>query len=186
MNLTKITCIGDSLTFGYDLEVLQKWPTLIAQALKIEVVNCGVNGDTTTGMLGRFDNMINIYKPTHIIITGGTNDLWFGLKDEQIIANLFTMARQAKHRNIVPILGIPTPCINLNELNFLQEDYAECIRSFRNTLIKFCNEKELVFVDFSKDLKPTHFMKDGLHINKQGHKLMAKKAVELLLKIMYL
>ena len=85
MSEIKIACIGDSITFGYEIEETQKWTTLLSEELNVEVVNCGINGDTTAGMLSRFDAILDLHKPTHVIITGGTNDLWFGLKDELII-----------------------------------------------------------------------------------------------------
>ncbi len=183
MNNTKILCIGDSITFGYETEEAQNWTTLLGDDLGVEVINRGLNGDTTAGMLARFQRHVIDQKPSHVIVTGGTNDLWFGLKDELIISNIFTMARQAKFIDIVPVIGIPTPCFNLNELNFVQEDYAECIRSFQNTLISFCNEKEIAFIDFSVNMDRNHFLEDGLHINKVGQKLMVKNAKSVLMKL---
>lgn len=180
----KLLCIGDSITFSYEMQEDKKWITLLSKALGLEIINSGVNGDTTAGMLGRFDNAINVHKPTHTIITGGTNDLWFGLKDETIIANIFTMARQAKFRDIIPIIGIPPSTINLNELNFLQEDFAECVRSFQNTLLNFCKEKEILTIDFSKNMSINHYMEDGLHINEAGQNIMAINAAAILSKIM--
>jgi len=183
-NTSKILCIGDSITFGYELDHTKKWTTLLGEELQAEVINCGVNGDTTAGMLSRFDNNLNLYNPTHVIITGGTNDLWFGLKDELIIANIFTMARQAKFCDIIPVIGIPPSTINLNELNFLQEDFAECVRSFQNTLLNFCKEKEILTIDFSKNMSINHYMEDGLHINEAGQNIMAINAAAILSKIM--
>lgn len=180
----KLLCVGDSITFGYELSHTKKWTVLLEETLQVEVINCGVNGDTTAGMLSRFDNCLNRHTPTYVIITGGTNDLWFGLKDELIIANIFTMARQAKFQGVIPIVGVPPATINLNELNFIGEDYAECIRSFQNTLLNFCNEKEIVSIDFSKEMNASHYMDDGLHINEAGQKIMMTNAKQLFAKIM--
>ena len=176
MQNAKILSIGDSLTFGYDIETQNKWTTLLAQKLKQDVINCGVNGDTTAGMLSRFEGELIKYNPTHVIIMGGTNDLWFGLKDELIISNIHAMARLAKHNSIEVIIGIPTPYFILNELNFVQENFSECIRSFKRTLVDYCNLKELPLIDFSTNLNQSHFMEDGLHPNIEGQKLMMKNA----------
>ena len=59
------------------------------------------------------------------------------------------------------------------ELNFVGEDYAECIRSFQQILIKHCLDKELNYIHFSKKLSPECFMEDGIHFNEIGHKIMA-------------
>ncbi len=176
MGNTKILCIGDSLTFGYEIESPNKWTYLLAQQLKIDIINCGVNGDTTAGMLSRFEGQLIKHNPTHVIIMGGTNDLWFGLKDELIITNIHAMARLAKHNNIEVIIGIPTPYFNLNELNFVQENFSECIRSFKITLVDYCLQKETPFIDFSVDLNINHFLEDGLHPNTEGQKIMMKNA----------
>lgn len=179
----KLLCIGDSLTFGYEIESSKRWTNLLAEELSVEVLNFGINGDTTTGMLSRFNTIISEHLPTHIIIFGGTNDLWFGLKDELIVSNIFAMCRQAKHNNMVPIVGITTPCFNLNELNFVGEDYAECIRSFQNILIDFCNLKDIEYINFGFNLEAIHFMDDGLHINEKGQIVMKENAKDVFLKM---
>ncbi len=180
MNTLKIICIGDSITFGSDVENPQKWTTLLGEELNIEVINCGINGDTTTGMLSRFEHLIETHNPTHAIITGGTNDLWFGLKDEQIISNIYAMVQLAKHKEVKSIIGIPTPFFNLNELNFVQENFSECIRSFKNTLIGFCTSEGFSYIEFSNNLFQGHFLEDGLHPNHKGHKIMFNNVKKIL------
>lgn len=49
----KLICIGDSLTFGYGVHLSQRWTRLCAQETGWELVNEGINGDTTGGMLTR-------------------------------------------------------------------------------------------------------------------------------------
>ena len=80
MDAIKLLCIGDSLTYGYETEPLKRWTSLLEQNLGVEVFNYGINGDTTTGMLSRFMDAHKSVKPTHTLIFGGTNDLWFGIK----------------------------------------------------------------------------------------------------------
>jgi len=172
----KLACIGDSITFGYEMEDHKKWTNLLSNALNIEVINYGINGDTTAGMLSRFEQMIEKHKPTHVVITGGINDLWFGLKDELIISNIHAMSMLAIYHNIQVIIGIPTSYYNLNELNFIQENFSECVRSFKTTLTAYCIQKELVFIDFSNQLNRNHFLDDELHPNDKGQELMMENA----------
>ena len=49
----RLICIGDSLTFGYGVHLSQRWTRLCAQETGWELVNEGINGDTTGGMLAR-------------------------------------------------------------------------------------------------------------------------------------
>lgn len=179
MSLKKLACVGDSITFGYEIPEENKWTKLLEEKLKIEVLNFGINGDTTNGMLSRFNKVLEEH-PTHILITGGTNDLWYGLKDEEIVANINAMVRHAKHENIECFVGIPIPFLNLNEPNLVDEDYAECVRSFQARLIKFCRLKELPYIDFSKGMKEQHFMNDGLHPNILGQEIMVNSAEKVL------
>lgn len=184
MNSIKLLCIGDSLTYGYETEPSKRWTNLLEESLKIKVFNYGINGDTTTGMLSRFMDAHKTINPTHTLIFGGTNDLWFGLKDEFIVSNIYAMCKQAIYLNSIPIVGIPTPSYNLNELNFVGEDYAECLRSFQQILINHCLNKVTHYIHFSKNMMQDCFMEDGIHYNEYGHKEMMKHAKEKLISVL--
>ena len=73
---------------------------------------------------------------------------------------------------------------NLNELNFIQENFSECIRSFKRTLVDYCNLKELPFIDFSMNLHRSHFMEDNLHPNAEGQKIMMVNSKALLTQLL--
>lgn len=178
----KILCLGDSLTEGYEISVNKCWTYLLQKNLNIEIVNAGISGDTTAGMLSRCERLLLKHLPTHIIIFGGTNDLWFGLKDELILSNIHAMRRQSRYHNVESIIGIPTPSVNLNELNMVHENYSECIRSFRNNLIKYCEQEDQLYIDFGLQMYSKDFLEDGLHPNESGQIVMMKNAKELMLK----
>lgn len=173
MTTTRLLCIGDSLTYGYEIEPSKRWTNLLEKDLKIKVFNFGINGDTTSGMLSRFSEAIKTKRPTHTLIFGGTNDLSFGLTNEFIISNVYAMCKQALYFNVLPIIVIPTPCFNLNELNFKEENYAERILSFQEVLMQFCSSKDIKYINFSDDLTSDCFMDDGMHYNEKGHKIIA-------------
>lgn len=178
----KLLCLGDSLTEGFGIGPDFRWTNLLQKELKIEIVNCGISGDTTAGMLARCERLLLKHKPTDIIIFGGTNDLWFGLRDEFILSNIHAMQRQAMHYSVHSIIGIPTPSVDLNELNMVHENYSECIRSYKNNLITYCDEDYQAYVDFGQLMSLEHFFKDGIHPNKNGHKVMMNNVKQLLLK----
>ena len=128
-------------------------------------------------MLARCERLLMEHQPSHMLVIGGTNDLWFGLKDELIISNLYAMAKQTKYHNAQCIIGIPTPCFNLNELNFNRENYSECIRSFRTLLKRHCEFKEMDYIDFATNMTFEHMLDDGVHPNTDGHRLMMQNFV---------
>ncbi|WP_185956496.1 D-alanyl-lipoteichoic acid biosynthesis protein DltD [Changchengzhania lutea] len=176
----KLVCVGDSLTYGYEVATSKRWTTLLEKNLNVPIVNLGINGDTTTGMLSRFAAALTDYKPTHILIFGGTNDLWFGLNDEFIISNIYAMCKQAKHYDIEFIVGIPSPCFNSTEINFIGENYANRIEGFQKRLKAYCIEKEFDYIDFSKDMIADYFMDDRIHFNEKGHEITMENAKEVI------
>ena len=49
-----IVCHGDSLTAGADLNPNYTWPLLVENQVKVKIINSGIGGDTSGGLLGRF------------------------------------------------------------------------------------------------------------------------------------
>lgn len=168
----KLLCIGDSLTFGYETDLSKKWTHLLEKELNLEVINFGINGDTTSGMLSRLLSAIQQFKPTHCLIFGGTNDLWFGLNEAFILSNVYAMCKQAQYMNVVPLVGIPTPCFNQVELNVSGENYALRIEGYQKLLIQFCATKQIRYINFNEGIDQEFFMEDGIHYNEQGHVFM--------------
>jgi len=78
--------------------------TMLAQVLDAEVINQGINGNTTTGMLRRFERSVLRYNPTHVIIMGGINDVICGESFDRISWNLREMIEKAEEAGIEVIL----------------------------------------------------------------------------------
>ena len=181
MSTLKIVCIGDSLTEAYGIPATLGWAYLLSKELPVQVINSGISGDTTAGMLARFQFMVIAHKPNCVIITGGTNDLSLDVPDSLILSNILSMARLAKHYQISVIIGIPPPSFceeNLpNQSVYLSPvNLIKRLEKFRKHLRKFALEENLPLIDFSLNMTPKHFLEDGLHPNKTGHKIMKDTA----------
>jgi acyl-CoA thioesterase-1 len=66
-----VVALGASNTFGKGVSRSQSYPAqletlLRAKGLNVRVINAGVNGDTTGGMLGRLDRVVA--KGTSVVI----------------------------------------------------------------------------------------------------------------------
>lgn len=189
MDKVKIVCIGDSLTEGYQIPAGSCWPSLLNQESAYEVVNSGICGDTTCGMLARFHEMVILHKPNYVIIMGGTNDIWFNTPDQQIIGNILAMTRLARHYKIQSIIGIPTPYylpepgegkhffMNLKGMYLRLGEYIQ-------TLKQFALDDNQPIIDFSLHMNAGLFLEDGLHPNKEGHQKMAEVAKNSLFPIL--
>ena len=178
----KLLCLGDSLTEGFEIPLKARWTELLQKELNAEVINAGIGGDSTAGMLARCGGLLKDHEPSHIIIFGGTNDLWFGLQDELILSNINAMSRQSRYHEVDVIIGILPLSMNFNEVNLIGENYSECIRSFRSVLINYCLNEEQKYIDFSTELKPEHYFADGVHIKENGQVGMKNSAVAVLAK----
>ncbi|MBU1011487.1 MAG: arylesterase [Bacteroidetes bacterium] len=183
MAKVKIVCIGDSLTEGYQIPAGSCWPNLLNQKSAYEVINSGICGDTTGGMLARFHEMVIVHKPNYVIILGGTNDIWFNIHDHQIISNILAMTRLARHYKIQSIIGIPTPFYlpQADEGSHFFMDLKGMylrLREYIQTLKRFALDDNQPIIDFSLNMHAGLFLEDGLHPNKEGHQIMAINAKE--------
>lgn len=215
----KIHCLGDSLTVGYLVDPSLRWTALLngrvnengrmnendrmgrmnesgrakhdARA-EVQVINRGINGDTTAGMLARLDRDVIGDKPDLVIILGGTNDLLMEKEAEAVKSNLTAIIDRLRRCGISPIIITPIPCVpemvpsfwapgpviegmnaRLEELNRWAE---EAVRE----------EKEVhridLFTPFKKRLETpgasSRLYVDGLHPSPAGHLLIADELAE--------
>lgn len=176
----KIVCIGDSLTYGYGVPKENSWIHLVSEISNNTFINSGLNGDTTSGMLFRFQEDLIDLKPDKAFIMGGTNDFLMGYKLQNTIENMSVIIDECISNNITPYLGIQmkvdkklaelywSSYINYDEVNSKIEEY-------RKQLIKKCEKANLIYFDFynifENNLQKNLYI-DGIHPSIYGHKLM--------------
>jgi lysophospholipase L1-like esterase len=197
--MKKIVCHGDSLTEAADLEKGYTWTARVENRLNIEIINSGIGGDTSGGLLGRFYPDAIQHQPDMVIIMGGTNDLWWDLDINTILANICAMACQARYHNIVPLVGLPLPIqsARARAQDFMapMAGYAKFDTQLLNlvdTLATAARNSDIACLDFYHsffDKKgkviPELFLDDGLHPNAEGNRVMAATAVECLQELFF-
>jgi acyl-CoA thioesterase-1 len=104
----KIVALGDSLTSGHRLAKGEAYPALLEKALDAaglpsDVVNHGVNGDTTAGGLRRLQAALQ-EKPQILIVAFGANDGLRGVPITQVRANLAKIIETAQARDVSVLL----------------------------------------------------------------------------------
>ena len=195
-----IVCHGDSLTEGADLNPNYTWPLLVENQVKVKIINSGIGGDTSGGMLGRFYQDVVRHHPEMVLIMGGTNDLWWNLDINLIQANIFAMTSQAEFHNIAPVVALPLPLYieNIRQQKMMAPigGWENCIRKLARlveALAASAGESDIACLDFyhlflddKGEVQGENLLEDGLHPNKDGHLLMAAKAAELLKSTFYL
>ncbi len=110
-----IVVFGDSLSAAYGIAPHTGWVALLENKLKqqnspYKVVNASISGETTSGGLTRFDQMLKTHEPNIVVIELGANDGLRGLSLTDMQSNLNSMITKAKASNAnVMLLGMKIP-----------------------------------------------------------------------------
>lgn len=105
-----VLALGDSLTAGYGGTAGQGWPEQLATLTGWQVVNEGVNGDTSAGALERLGPLLQAQRFDAILIGVGGNDMLRGVDAAQTVRNLRALADAARaHSSHVALLATPAP-----------------------------------------------------------------------------
>lgn len=183
----KLVCLGDSFTKGFGVKSTENWVSQI-EIENIEIINRGINGDTTSGMLARFNNDVVSEAPNYVLITGGTNDFISGSDCGIPQNNYMAMVHQAFHNGIIPVAGIEP---GFSPQNIRKDwaafgDFREVLNKqlqLREWIKKMCRTFGVFYIDFYEELKKEtqglpekNLFVDGLHLTAYGHELIAEIA----------
>jgi len=104
---TTLVCFGDSLTQGTGAGPGEDYPSLLAAALPIPVVNAGAAGETTADGLRRLERDVLSQDPRLVLIFFGGNDFLRRVPPEQTRRNLEAMVERVQGAGaIVVLVGI--------------------------------------------------------------------------------
>ena len=179
-----VVALGDSLTAGYRtldpyaIDPRVPYPaqleTLIRGRLKGQtqafVINAGVNGDDTDGMLWRFRQTVATEKPEIVVIWGGINDLGAAKDPEQVMENLTKLYALCGEIGATPVACTLTPT-RLTSPN---------IRRLNELIRAHASEKDLVLVDLFSGLVDMEgnlrqeYSDDGVHLTQAGYGRVAE------------
>ena len=186
-------CFGDSITFGLGVRLHQKWTYLASGRSDWQVVNQGVNGDTTGGMLVRLQTLLAdpalrnaTAEHPRVLLLGGSNDIFYSGSDVCARANMGAMIHQLQSAGIQPVVGIPLPFDPVNAPSRWAGvvDYAgsaALLEAYCRWLRDFCAAFGVQTIDFRADfLTPEGQVRralflDGMHPNADGHSIMAER-----------
>jgi acyl-CoA thioesterase-1 len=167
----KIVALGDSLTSGHRLPKGDAYPALLEKALEeaglpFDVVNHGVNGDTTAGGVRRLEAALD-EKPQILIVAFGANDGLRGVPVAQVRANLAKIIETAQARGVAVLL------VGMEALPLYGWQYTI---DFHNLWPELAAKYQVPLVPFILDGvlgNPELMSPDGIHPNAAGAKLIA-------------
>ena len=190
-----IICLGDSLTYGYGVRRAQCWTELAAGMSGWNVVNRGICGDTTGGMLVRLREIlresIGEREERCFLLMGGCNDIFFSGSSTGARENMAAMAHQLFAEGEMPLIAVG-PGIAKGNFPTMWSDLVdfpaavEVVRAYYEWLERFCLSFGVRMIDFRGDFCDregkvrTELYLDGLHLNPEGHRVMAERVAKVL------
>lgn len=167
-----ILVIGDSLSAEYGLQRGSGWVSIIADKLKTEkydggIDNASISGDTTSGGLSRFPAALARYKPGIVIVELGSNDALRGLSLQMTQDNLAAMTSLAQKSGAkVLLVGMQIPPnYGRNYTERFRQLFASVAAQHKTGLVPFLLEG---MAD-----KRELFQTDGIHPNETAQPILA-------------
>lgn len=162
-----IVFLGDSITEGACWSELFDDPTIL---------NRGIGGDTTQGVLNRLDEVIR-HQPSKLFLMIGTNDIGFGLETDAIAKNyeaiLQTILRDAPETVVLVQSVLP---VNLSKSSHFPHNNAGVLR-LNQRIQDLCHKLNLMYVDLHPHFSDANgnlkseLTNDGLHLLGSGYML---------------
>jgi lysophospholipase L1-like esterase len=190
-----VICFGDSLTAGFQSPTaehprgedtpyglfLQEW-----LGPSIEVRVSGICGELTGEMVMRFRRDVLQHRPKHVVLLGGTNDLGWNARPDEIMRNLIKMYELARASEIIPVpVTVPSVRVEVGEAGpdaaAWLEEHVERRRVLNGLIRDYAVSKRLAWVDlFTATADPqtrqlaAAYSNDGLHLTTAGYRLLAR------------
>lgn len=176
-----ILALGDSLTEGLGVDPNDNYPAQLEATLKemgytnVEVVNSGLSGETSTGLVNRLDWVAQT-KPDITILTIGANDAMRGIDVATIEKNIRTAVKHLQDNGSDVILG------GMQIYDNLGNDY---VRSFSDIYPRIADDMDVPMIPFFlegvggiADLNQA----DAIHPTKEGYTIIVNNNILPVLK----
>ena len=171
--------IGDSLIEEYQLT--ECFPDKA-------VMNRGIGGDNTTGLLSRLECSVFDLKPQQVFILIGTNDIELGIYDDQQIAeNILTVVNTIKeqlptvHIHVIKLLPVSLGSaahIDLKTVGRRHPDRIQAVNMHLETLL--AGMDRLTLHDFTLQLADSRgylqdaYTREGLHLTPLAYEVITE------------
>ena len=165
-----IVLLGDSITEFFQINEIYK---------DEGIVNRGISGDTTAGVLSRMKESVYDLQPRRIFILIGTNDIDKPKYSENLTAgNIKTIIGGIQSK--CPNTKIFLECVYPINGEMKNSDAGRCtnalIDSLNDRIVNIAKELGIEYIDISPQLKDNagnlkeEYTYDGLHLNGFGYK----------------
>lgn len=165
---SKIIMLGNSITEGGN------WKKLLKDS---SVINRGISGDVTFGVINRLDDIIK-RQPSKVFILIGINDLSRNTPEEVILENLFTIVSKIRS-------GSPNTALFVQSILPTNEGFKDFTPNFKGKAVsivtintqlqRYADRMKFTFVDLYTNFldasgqMDAKYTTDGLHLNALGY-----------------
>ena len=176
-----ILALGDSLTEGLGVDPDDNYPAQLQAKLKqmgyenVKVVNSGLSGETSTGLVNRLDWVAQT-KPDITILTIGANDAMRGLELTTIEENIRTAVTHLQDNGSEVILG------GMQIYDNLGNDYVKSFSAIYPRVAKDMNLKMIPFFLDGVGGKAELNQADAIHPTKEGYTIIVDNNILPVLK----
>jgi lysophospholipase L1-like esterase len=163
-----IVLAGDSHTQFYDSQEYLK---------DYQIVNRGIMGDNSAGLLNRFDE-ITKGRPKKLFIEIGLNDIRHNISEDSILKNIRLMLIKAKHDSPTTIVYVVSIFPSSAVLNMFDPEYI--IPVINQKIMSLCKGSGVTYIDVytalsdKGPLNKNYDCGDGIHLNAEGYSVYTK------------
>ena len=176
-----ILALGDSLTEGLGVDNDANYPAQLEARLKelgykdVKVVNSGLSGETSTGLVNRLDWVLQT-KPDITILTVGANDAIRGIDVATVEANIRTAVKRLQDNGSEVILG------GMQIYDNLGSDYVTSFAAIYPRVAKDMNVTLIPFFLDGVGGDPKLNQADAIHPTKEGYTIIVDNNILPVLK----
>lgn len=190
--------LGDSLTAGFQQGPGYMPPryypfiNLIESSIRIRIsiikedqdfviVNQGIDGDSTGGMLERFSRCVEIEHPEIVILWGGINDLSSRKSPEEVFTNIVKLVKRIISIDAIPIVINVAPVAGIN--------FNETIRKLNLLTQEYCTNNRVEYIDVFSELIDSEgkladdYSNDGIHLSDSGYRKIIQPIYGIIIKL---
>lgn len=171
LSSVKMIMLGDSLVEGWAPPVQQLF---YAQR---NVLNLGIGGDNTQGLLWRIDRLRQtVLQPKLVLLLIGTNNIWSGRPAEEVALSVAEVVRQIHGwlpQSRILLLGLlPRGVNSADPFRLVQQKVNQLIAGCADGVSVFYTNPGMLLLDRNGTL-PDNIVSDHLHPNWIGYGILS-------------
>lgn len=165
-----IVAAGDSLTAGFGVSEDEAYPArlekrLLKDGYMYKVVNVGISGETSSGLLSRIKWILTL-KPDIVILETGANDGFRGIDPELTRKNVEEAVRILKANRVTVVLA------GMQIVQNLGKEYTDAFKAIYPAVAK---KEEVILIPFFLEGlvgNPELNQPDGIHPTSKGYSIV--------------